>query len=228
MDTEAKSPGAVGKRMGSRRGGATRRAKPLRHRPCQVCRHPDRLRIELLRLSGLSLDLVSARFRVHRDAVHRHMLHISEADRAALIADLPMKELARQAAEDGVSLLDYLKVIREVLMRQLLLAADGGDRVGTASLSGKAIECLRELGRITGEISSLTSLTQVNNTAVFVNSPQWAALQTMLIERLRAWPDALAAVLEGMEELDGKTALEGATPSLGKPPVAIEHMGRPS
>jgi len=88
MDTEAKSPGAVGKRMGSRRGGATRRAKPLRHRPCQVCRHPDRLRIELLRLSGLSLDLVSARFRVHRDAVHRHMLHISDADRAALIADL--------------------------------------------------------------------------------------------------------------------------------------------
>jgi hypothetical protein len=67
--------------------------RELTARPCQICRHPERLRIELARLSGLSLDLVAARFQVHRDAVHRHMLHLSDADRAALIADLPIKEL---------------------------------------------------------------------------------------------------------------------------------------
>jgi hypothetical protein len=208
-----------------------RRTKPLRHRPCQVCRHPDRLRIELLRLSGMSLDRVAARFQIHRDALHRHMLGLGDADRAALIADLPMRELAQQAAEEGIGILDYLKVIRAVLMRQLLLAADGGDRAGTANLSGKAIECLRELGKITGEISSLTSLTQVNNTAVFVNSPQFAELQTMLIEKLRDHPDALKAVVEGLQELEARSAPEGIATTAPeglaamprRPLAAIEH-----
>jgi hypothetical protein len=80
--------------------------------------------------------------------------HIDEADRAALIADLPMKELARQAAQENVSVVDYLKLVRQVLMRQLLTAAHSNDRIGTASLSGRAIECLKEIGRVTGEISN--------------------------------------------------------------------------
>ncbi len=214
--------------MGSRRGGATKRNKTERRLgSCAICRHPDRLRVELLRLSGLSLDLVAARFKVKRDAVYRHMVnHVTEADRAQLIADLPMKELARQAAEEGVSLLDYLKVIREVLMRQLLLAADSGDRSGTATLSGRAIECLRELGKVTGEISSLTSLTQVNNTAVLVNSPVFAELQTMLIERLASYPEALKAVVEGLHELEHRSAPEGLSPGLGRPLATSEHQSR--
>jgi hypothetical protein len=201
------------------------RDKPTRHRPCQICRHQDRLRIELLRLSGVSLDRLAARFKVHRDAIHRHMAHLDEADRAALIADLPMKELAQQAAEEGIAVVDYFKVIREVLMRQLLTAADSGDRIGTASLSGRAIECLKELGRVTGEISHLTSFTQVNNVAIF-NSPQFAALETMLIERLAKYPDALASVVAGLRELEDQSTSEGLAPGLGRPPAAIEHEAR--
>jgi hypothetical protein len=154
------------------------------------------------------------------------MAHIDEAERAALIADLPMKELALQAAQEGVSLIDYFKVIREVLMRQLLTAADSGDRIGTASLSGRAIECLKELGRVTGEISNLTSFTTVNNTAVFVNSPQFAALETMLIERLAKYPDALAGVVDGLRELEDRSASEGPINGLERPPSAIEHGAR--
>jgi hypothetical protein len=200
-----------------------------RHRPCQVCKSPDRMQIELLRLSGMSLDRIAARFRVHRDALHRHMLrHVEEADRAALIADLPMKEMARQAAEEGISVVDYLKVVREVLMRQLLGAASSGDRIGTASLSGRAIECLKELGRITGEISNLTAFTVNNNTAVFVNSPQFAQLETMLIERLAKYPDALAAVVDGLRELEGKAAPEGHLPALPGPMMDQFALGATS
>jgi hypothetical protein len=187
---------------------------------CQICRSPDRLQIELLRLSGMSLDRIAARFRVHRDALHRHMhAHIDEADRAALIADLPMKELARQAAEEGISVVDYLKVVREVLMRQLLTAANTGDRVGTASLSGRAIECLKELGRITGEISNLTSFTTVNNTAIIFNSPAYAALESMLVEKLAPHPAALAAVVDGLRQLESTAAPEGRSPLQAAPYV---------
>jgi hypothetical protein len=172
------------------------------------------------------LDRIAERFKVHRDAVRRHMAnHVTAEDCAVMVADLPMRELVEQAAEEGVGVLDYLRVIRAVLMRQMLVAAEQGDRSGTALLSHRAIECLKEVGRITGEISSLTTMTQVNNTAIFTSSPQWAALQTMLIERLKGWPDALASVLEGMEELDGKAAPGGTTPGLGRPLAAIEHQG---
>jgi hypothetical protein len=111
-------------------------------------------------------------------------------------------------------------------MRQLLTAADSGDRIGTASLSGRAIECLKELGRVTGEISNLTSFTTVNNTAVFVNSPQFAALETMLIERLAKYPDALAGVVDGLRELEDRSASEGPINGLERPPSAIEHGAR--
>lgn len=142
---------------------------------------------------------------------------LDDADRAALIADLPMKELARQAAEEGVSLIDYFKVIREVLMRQLLTAASSGDRIGTASLSGRAIECLKELGRVTGEISNIaTSFTVNNNTVQFIGSPEFSRLESMLIEKLAPFPAALAAVVDGLRELDGKTVLEGPANGLGR------------
>jgi hypothetical protein len=169
----------------------------------------------------MSLDHIAARFRVHRDALHRHMhSHVDEADRAALIADLPMKELARQAAQESGSVVDYLKLVRQVLMRQLLTAAHSNDRIGTASLSGRAIECLKEIGRVTGEISNLTAFTVNNNTAVFVNSPQFAQLQTMLIERLAKYPDALAAVVDGLRELEGKAVPEGHFLSQASPTVS--------
>lgn len=198
----------------------------MRHRPCQVCRHPDRLRIELARLIGMSCDRVGLKFKVHRDAVWRHMTHVTEADRAQLIIDLPIRELAAQAAEENASLMDYLGICRGVLMKQLFLAADSGDRVGTAALSGRVLEYLKEIGKITGEISNLASMTQVNNTAIFVGSPEFAALQTMLIERLRGWPDALAAVIEGLRELDGQAAPEGLANVAARPLVEIEHEVR--
>jgi hypothetical protein len=62
------------------------------------------------------------------------------------------------------------------------------------------------------------SLTQVN-TMVFVNSPVFAELQTMLVEKLRGHPEALRAVVDGLRELESRS--EGAPTTM---PV-IEHHG---
>jgi hypothetical protein len=205
---------------------ATSPSKPSRKmHHCSVCRHPGRLQIELLRLSGMSLDKIAARYPgISRDSIHRHMVALSDVERTALLADLPMKQLAMQAAEEGVALLDYLKIIRTQIMRQLLLAANDGDRVGTASLAGRAIECLRELGKLTGEISNLTSYTVNNNTAVFVNSPEYAALETMLIERLAKYPDALSAVVDGLRQLEDSSSVpEGRR----QPTIAYQQSVQP-
>jgi len=180
-----------------------------------------------MRLSGASLDAVAAKFPgAHRDAIHRHMRwHLDDTEKRALIDDLPMRELIARAAAEGGSVMDYLATLRSVLMRALLGAAEAGDRTGTAVLSGRALEVLKEVGRITGEISSLMHVTStVNNVAIF-NSLQFAELESMLVERLRDHPDALKAVIEGLQQLEARSAPEGLAMPLGR--SAIEHRARP-
>jgi hypothetical protein len=50
----------------------TNKPKPERTTRCQICRHAERTRIELMRASGVSLDAIASKFSVGRDAVNRH------------------------------------------------------------------------------------------------------------------------------------------------------------
>jgi hypothetical protein len=182
-----------------------------------------------MRLSGASLDVVVTKFPgVHRDAIHRHMkFHLDEADKKALIDDVPMRELVARAAEEGGSVLDHLSVVKNVVMRALLSAAEAGDRTGTATLSGRAVEVLKEIGRLTGEISSLMAVTNIQNNVAIFNSPQFSELESMLVEKLRDHPAALKAVIEGLQELEARPVPEGLAALDIGPVAAIEHEARP-
>ncbi len=186
----------------------------LKHR-CRVCSHPERVRIEMLRLAGATLDNVAARFGLQRDAIWRHMRdHVDTERRAHLIADVPMAELAERANAEGTSLLDNLAIVRMTVMESMIEAASAKDRKATASLAGRATEVLGEIGRLTGEIlrsGTVTNVTQ--NVAVFMASPAYSNLEAMLIRRLQPHPDALRAVLEGLAELQ-------SSPPPEPPPVA--------
>src|SRR5664280_1827112 len=73
---------AVGPWMTSKR--ILRKRTSVRKGPvCSVCRSEHRVLIEQARIVGCSLDTVSARYGVSRDAVFRHMrAHVSEDMRA--------------------------------------------------------------------------------------------------------------------------------------------------
>lgn len=135
------------------------------------------------------------------------------------LADTPLRELAARAAEEGVGLIDYFNLVRSTVIQQLLLAASVNDRAATASLSGRAVDVLREIGRLTGEIQRIGNLTINNNTAVFLNSPAFAQLQEMLIGRLAGFPEALAAVVDGLHELEESQPTEPARAMLTLPAV---------
>ncbi len=159
----------------------------------------------MARLAGASLDSIATKFECSRDVVWRHCSkHIDDDRRAMLIADTPMRELADRAAEEGVSLIDYLGIVRSTVMSQLLAAAAVNDRHATAVLAGRSVEVLRELGRFTGEILKSAPVGNItNNTMIFMASPAFANLERMLIERLTPHPEALKAVLEGLQSLQG-------------------------
>jgi len=179
--------------------------RSISRKSCKVCSHPLRHEIEQLRVAGCSLDAIAAKYDgVLRDSIHRHMQnHVSEASKAVYLADVPLSEVAERAAKEGGSLLNYLSLVRTTVFQQLLLASSVNDGNRVAVLAGRATEVLREIGRVTGELSAIGSLTVNNNTAVFVNSPAFAQLEEMLLDKLRPFPDALRAVVSGLRELEG-------------------------
>lgn len=181
----------------------------LRRPRCTICRLPrhERARIEIARLGGVGLDQVAAETGASRDAIWRHMHdHVSDADKAAYLVDVPVAEMVARAADEGISLIDHFRVVRFTLMKQFQLAAVCNDRKAVASLAGKLDEVLNSIGRITGEMLRLAPGSVVNNTAIFVNSPMFVDLQTMLMRKLQGHPEALGRVVEGLAELEAKAA----------------------
>src|SRR5271170_1426727 len=156
-------------------------------------------------VAGASLDAIAKKFTtddnyVHRASIHRHCRdHLDETLRASLLADVPLTELAARAAKEGMSLIEYFSLVRSTVIQQMLVAAGVNDGNRTAVLAGRAVEVLKEIGKITGELSNLASLTiNANNSPVInMNAPIFVQLQTMIIEKLEPWPEAMACLIEG-------------------------------
>jgi hypothetical protein len=185
-----------------------------------VCQHPHRARIEQGRVAGISLDNLSRKFGPSRDSIFRHCRdHLTEDQRASYICELPIKDLAEAAAAENVSVLEYLSIVRSTLLQQFQLAASCNDKNGVGILAGRLTEILRVIGQMSGEILRAPAVANVttNNTINFVNSPIFADLQAMLVKRLAGHPDALAAVVEGLRELESRSSPHQP------PPLVIEH-----
>lgn len=199
-----------------------RRRNPFAKSRCQVCASKDRTLIERSRLAGVSLDAVSERYGVSRDSVYRHCRdHIDDALRASLIAEIPLRELAERASAEGLSLLDYLALIRGTLTNEFQLAASLHDRNGTAILAGRLLETVRQMAQLTGELTRLAPNTVNIGSINFIGSPAFLALHEMLLRKLAGYPEALAAVLAGLGELEAMAAADAAKPV----PPMIEHAG---
>jgi hypothetical protein len=119
-----------------------RRLRPIRPSQCSVCNHPERVRIETLRVGGASLRVLAVKFNVSADSICRHFKrHVTAARRAELTAGPAMvEELANAAAGESKSLLDYLAIVRAVLFNQFLNAAEAGDRAGVAHVAGRLLD----------------------------------------------------------------------------------------
>jgi hypothetical protein len=189
-----------------------KRKRRIRSSLCTVCRHPDRTRIEANRLIGVYLKDCAREFGLSVAAISRHMRqHVDDATKAEIMADVPLREIAERAAKEGMSLLDYYGIVRGTVFKQLVAAGSINDRPAVATLAGRAVDILESIGKLTGELRQLAPQTVTNNTAIFVNSPIFAELQSMLVERLAPYPPALAAVIDGLRALEDRS------------PVAIEQ-----
>jgi hypothetical protein len=195
-----------------------------KHRLCQVCRHQDRWRIELLRAGGASLDSLATKFELDRDAIWRHwQKHVSaEAKAGYLCGPAEMASLAEKAAAEGDSVLDYLRMCRSTLVSQLAAMGEAGDARAVGYIAGQLTKTLETMARVTGEIGDLARSVTINNTNVAVlNHPGFAQVQATMLRALAPHPAARADVVAALRGLDAGNAPAGpAAPAIGK---VIDH-----
>lgn len=190
---------------------------------CQVCRHPERWRLELLRASGAALDALAEKFSVSRDAVHRHWtLHVTPQMKANfLCGPAQLSQLAEKAAVEGDSVLDHLRMVRTVLTSMLAAMSEAGDARGAAFVAGRLTSTLETIARITGELGELARSTiNITGNVAIMNSPQFASIQATLLRALAPFPDARGAVVLALRDLDTEPAPAPALQAM----KVIEHM----
>lgn len=178
---------------------------------CPVCNHPERARIETAKAAGVSYRVLAEKFGLSKDSLHRHWTNcVRPETKAELLAGpVKLKELAGKAAEENLSVLESLSIVRARLMHNFLAASEMGDANATATLSGRLLETLREAGRLTGEIARLApnQTTIINNTMI-LESPQYARLQLEIINALNPFPEARVAVAAALRRIANEN--EGA------------------
>ena len=176
---------------------------------CAVCRLGDgeRVRLEALRCSGASLDSLAKKFGVSRDSVFRHMRsHCTpEMKTSYLAGPATIAELKERAAQEGGSILDYLGVLRSILMGAITSSAEAKSAATLAMLSGRLIETLREIGKLTGEIDRLNPSINVTTNVAIMSDPKMIELQSGLLSIARSHPDVRSDVVSLLRGLEGGT-----------------------
>jgi hypothetical protein len=185
----------------------TRAARIDRGHPrCHVCSHPDRARIECAKVAGRGLDDIAKEFGVHRDSLWRHMLkHVSQETKIGYLAGpVKLTELANLAASENKSIIEYLSILRSILFGQLDRSAQLNKPYEVDRIGGRVLDTLKEIGRLTGELSAFTSqsINVVNSQTIVMNSPIVAELQAELLQTLAPYQDARAAVIAMFVRLD--------------------------
>ncbi len=76
-------------------------------------------------------------------------------------------------------------------------------------MAGRAVETLREIGRLTGELSAIGNKISItnNNVAIFSDDPKFIELQTGLLAIARAHPGARADIIALLRGLDARPAV---------------------
>src|SRR5262249_41554052 len=140
-----------------------------------------------------------------------------------LAGPIALHQLAQRAADEGGSLLDYLSIMRSTLFRQFDVAASVGDHHGIGVISGRLLETLREIGRLTGELSKAGGTITVNNNLMVLQSPLFAEAQSAVISALAPFPDARLAVIRELRALEERKRVDSMRTIEHRPVDVVAH-----
>jgi hypothetical protein len=182
------------------------REKGSRTGRCRGCNHPERVRIERLLAAGASIKGAARKFAIDHHALRRHWInHVSADSRAAYIAGAgaTKDQLEAIVADESLALIDHYRIVRGGLYKGFGAASEVGDGNALALLAGRLHENLRDCGRLTGELQHGPLLNVQNNVLV---SPDYSKVIARIVSAVAPYPDARAAVIAALRDLDSASA----------------------
>jgi hypothetical protein len=171
---------------------------------CSICAagrngEIDLLRIEKLLADRSRLSAVALKFEVSHDALRRHWLGVS-ADRKNYLQkgrQLTHDALAAELAEEKVSAIDHLRIVRGGLHKLFCHAVEVNDHAGGASLAQAIEKNVMRGAQLAGEWQPAPAVQ--NNVAIF-NLPGVASTIAGIARVLAPYPDARRAVVEYLRQ----------------------------
>jgi hypothetical protein len=196
---------------------------------CSCCSHPERARLEMMRLGGASQEAVAKAFGVSRFSVLRHMKsHVTPKRKSELLAGSgAIAELVEAAAKEDRSLLDYYIMVRGIAAKRLLACAEANDTGGVNLMIARLHENFSGIAKLTGQVGQLTiKLSQTNNLFNIETSPAFISLVEAVLDELRDEPEKRARIIQRVRGLsDAASSALGPNGSADTPAPVLEIEG---
>jgi hypothetical protein len=178
------------------------RRKGVRTGKYQGCAHRERTRIERALSAGASLRATARKFTISYHSLRRHWLgHVPREQRAAYIAGagISRDQLEQVIADEDLSILDHLRIIRARLYVGFDAVSDADDRVTLDRLAGRLHENLALSAKLTGELQRGPLLNIQNNLMV---NPDYSRAIARIVAAVAPYAEARTAVITALRELD--------------------------
>jgi transposase-like protein len=182
----------------------TSRGRQMNRRPCLVCQHAERQRIDYLVARGETVSAVARKFKVSPWSLHRHAAnHISPEFRNVVQASPleSLESLQKLACESGASVVDNLQAIYSGLSNRWLSAFEAADDHRLSVLTSKLHQNLELRTRISKELLPAGSTYNVQNNFLLSDAGQ-------LLRILQPFPEARAAIVAYYSEKSSPKVIE--------------------
>jgi len=191
---------------------------------CTICPHPQRVRIERTLANGAAVRSVAHQFGVGYHSVWRHWRnHVSAEQRArySMGPGATLEKLAKQVADENITLVDHYRIIRAQLYAGFDAASAAGDRLTLDRLAGRLHENLRDCARLTGEIQRGTFFVQ-NNIAI-TQDPGFAQAVAAIVCAVSPYPEARRAVISALRDLEAPAGAGAVIDPLAPKLIGAAH-----
>jgi hypothetical protein len=194
---------------------------------CTVCAHERRHQIDIGLVHQVSARVLGERFKLSKDAIHRHAAnHLTPPMRAAILAAQRPSAIDLDALRTSESegLLAQLVVQRARLLQLGDMALDLGDVKAAVAVESQINANVTLVAKLLGQLVNHHSVSHTN----LLISPDYVKMRGVLMDALRPFPEAMRAVAAAVHRLESDAAQNITSGAKNKgrarlEPVLIEH-----
>jgi DNA-binding transcriptional ArsR family regulator len=177
---------------------------------CKVCSHPEREKLDIALAQGVAMEPLARRYDLPPSSVRRHRNngHIPAEiiDAFPRRADLSEEALVQLRRDESAGILLGLARQRRILLDVQDRAAAKKNNEWILKVANALHRNIELVARAVGEFAQHERAIQTTNVLGLMMAPDYIRLRSRLLEAVRPFPQARAAVAQALAEVEGEAA----------------------